>query len=60
MSGNGVMRSPPRYFILIANRGHWFGVFTLGPENDLPLPIGMPVVISTIENAPTLQTTAKR
>ena len=43
VSGNGVMRSPPRYFILIANRGHWFGVFTLGSENDLPLPIGMPL-----------------
>jgi hypothetical protein len=43
VSGSGVMRSPPRYFILIANRGHWFGVFTLGSENDLPLPIGMPL-----------------
>ena len=49
VSGNGVMRSPPRYSILIANRGHCFGVFTrTGSENDLPLPI----VISTIENAP--------
>jgi len=43
VSGSGVMRSPPLYFILIANRGHWFGVFTLGSENDLPLPIGMPL-----------------
>ena len=43
VSGNGVMRSPPRYSILIENRGHCFGVFTLGSENDLPLPIGMPL-----------------
>ena len=44
VSGNGVMRSPPRYSILIANRGHCFGVFTrTGSENDLPLPIGMPL-----------------
>ena len=43
VSGNGVMRSPPLYSILIANRGHCFGVFTLGSENDLPLPIGMPL-----------------
>ena len=43
VSGNGVMRSAPRYSILIANRGHCFGVFTrTGSENDLPLSIGMP------------------
>ena len=43
VSGNGVMRSPPLYSILIANRGRPFGVFTrTGSENDLPLSIGMP------------------
>jgi hypothetical protein len=35
VSGNGVMRSPPLYSILIVDRGRPFGVFTrTGSQND--------------------------